>query len=175
MALLITLAFSSCSEDDTTGTEKRCREIHQNLGAYKQKTLDYSGVTDQGGSISGYFDGGKLIMASVITLGETERGTDEYFFDGENLICVQKQRFIYNRPTYMTEERALKDGDSTWYDDKKTIMKQSYFYFYEDRMVKWIDENKRSIPETDRKYEFRATTLLRDAEKLKTMFVGKDM
>ena len=41
--------------------------------------------------------------------------------------------------------------------------------------VKWIDENKRSIPETDRKYEFRATTLLRDAEKLKTMFVGKDM
>ena len=42
-------------------------------------------------------------------------------------------------------------------------------------MVKCIDENKRSIPETDRKYEFRATTLLRDAEKLKTMFVGKDM
>ena len=175
LALFVTLSFTSCSEDDITGTQKKCQEINQHLSSYKQKTLDYSGTVEQGGGVTGYFDGDKLMMAAVVTLGETEREVEEYFFDDNELMCVKKERFIYNKPTYMTEERALKDGDSTWYDDKKTIMKVSYCYFYDGRMVKWINEEKKDIPDTDRKYTYQTAVMLNGADKLKKMLINPAM
>ena len=172
LTLLITIGYSSCSEDDISGTEKKCKAIEGHLSSYKQHSIDYSGTVDQGGSVTGYFDSDKLVMASVVTIGETERETEEYFFDDNALICVKKERFIYNQPSYMTEERALKNGDTTWYDDKKTVMKVSYFYFYDDRMVKWINEDKKVISDEDRKYMFQTNVLLNGAEKLKKMLIN---
>ena len=69
----------------------------------------------------------------------------------------------------MTEERALKDGDSVWYDDTKTKMTTTRYYFFEGRMVKWINKDNKVIPETNKKYDFQAAILLRDAEKIKKM------
>ena len=170
--LLATLCFSSCSEDDISGTIKMCSEINGHLSDYKKKSIDLTGITAGGGSVSGYFKGKHLVMATVSTFAEYNRNVTEYYFDDDKLACVLKQDYTYNQPTYYTDEMAREDGDTAahgGYDDTKTKLKVTRYYFYDGRMVKWFDDNNKLISDNDRHYEFQTAMLLSDAEKLQKM------
>ncbi len=168
-ALCLAFSLQSCSEDDITGTQKTCKDIVEHLSSYEHKTLDITGKSAETNGLSFYFKNNKLVLATIATYEESGRTNAQYFFDNEELICVIQDEYVYNRPTYMTEERALKDGDSVWYDDTKTKMTTTRYYFFEGRMVKWINKDNKVIPETNKKYDFQAAILLRDAEKIKKM------
>ena len=45
--------------------------------------------------------------------------------------------YKYNKPASYTEEKAKANGDSIWYDDKKTRLEKSRFFFNENKLVKW--------------------------------------
>ena len=167
--LLLVIAFSSCSEDDISGTQKKCKEILENLPTTQHKTLGMSAHSAESSGVNFYYRDNKIVLATVATYDESNRSNTQYFFDDNDLICVVQDDYVYNRPTYMTEERALKDGDSVWYDDSKTKMTTTRYYFYDGRMVKWINKDNKVIPETNKKYDFQAAILLRDAEKIKKM------
>ena len=163
------VGLSSCREDDITGTVKKCKDINEHLSSYKQKAIDLTGVAEQNGTVTGYFKDKELIMASVANFGESNRRVDEFYFDDEKLICINREEFTYNKPRYYTEDVAQKSGDSVWYDDKKTVMQNTRFYFYDNRMVKWIAPNNKEIPDNDRKYDYTERSLLNDAGKLVKM------
>jgi hypothetical protein len=55
------------------------------------------------------------------------------------LIFVTRQEYIYNKPQYYTEEKAIENNDTVWYDDKKTVLQMSRFYFNKNKLIKWID------------------------------------
>lgn len=169
LVFFMILIFTSCSENDITGTQKTCKEILSNLSTYQHKTLDLAGQNSESNGVSFYIKDNKVMLATIATYSETGRTNAQYFFDNNDLICVVQQDYIYNRPTYMTEERATKDGDSVWYDDTKTTMSTTRYYFYDGRMVKWINKDNKVIPETNKKYDFQTALLLNDAEKIKKM------
>ncbi len=173
LLLACTLTFASCSEDDIAPIQKDCVKTLANIKNYRVKTIDLTGLSDVTGTINGYFNGKDLVMATVTTYGDTGRAQDTYFFENDRLTCSQQEQYIYNKPTYYTQERAIKNGDSVWYDDAKTVRKVSYFYFYEKRMIKWIDRDKKTMPDTDPRYRLQKELLLSDAEKLVKMLREK--
>ncbi|NDC40922.1 MAG: hypothetical protein EBZ77_05130 [Chitinophagia bacterium] len=170
LLLLCTTLFPSCSEDDISDTNKYINELNTKLPSCSRKNIDLTGVGELNGNIAGYFTAGELVQATVSTYYETYSKTETYYFKSGDLVCLQKQEFTYNRPRSLTQEVAEKSGDSTWYDEKKTTVKTKLFYFYDKRMVKWINESKKEVPETDKNYQFVAASILSDAEKLEKMF-----
>lgn len=170
---ILFLAFfgllASCSEDDITPIQKQCKNIDAQLASYRLKTIDLSGKTEETGTITGYFKNKDLIKATVESANELGRKFDEYYFDGEYLSCVKQIAFIYNKPSYYTREVAAKNGDSVCFDDRKTVEKTNQFFFYEKRMIKWINQDNKTIEDNDRKYQFQKALLQSDADKLQKM------
>ncbi len=166
---IIFSCFASCSEDDIAPIQKHCKEITSNISTYKTKTIDLTGLTDQSGAIIGYFKDKDLMMANVTTTTDSGRTSDTYYFDDEKICCAQMEVYSFNKPTFYTQEVAAKNGDSVYYDDKKTVRKVSYFYFYEKRLIKWINQDNQVVPDNDRKFQYQRGCLLNDAEKLVKM------
>ena len=69
---------------------------------------------------------------------DTNRVFADYYFDDGMLVFIQQQNFVYNMNDTLTEAKARAKGDSVWYDDKKTRLEVSRFYFYKNKLVKWV-------------------------------------
>ncbi len=164
--------FSACREDDVTPEQNKCNKIIQNLATYKKKALDLQGHVAETGNITGYYEGDELKLAIAISNGENGRKKESYFFHSNHLIAMQQDEFIYNKPRYITKQVAATTGDSTWYDETKTVMKTSWFYFYNGHMVKWLNQQNQAVPDNSPNWEVMNDKLLLDADKLKQMLLN---
>ena len=142
------VCFSSCKrkqEDVLADIRKKYAEINNKQKDYTRKQVD--DITSVGaGTISGYYrdDEVKKIVGEHFT--DTCRTFTECYFDDGMLIFVVKQNFVYNKPMTYTEEKAKALGDSVWYDDKKTRMEISRYYFHKNKLIKWIDHDNADVP-----------------------------
>jgi hypothetical protein len=139
--LFITVVcFSACKrkqEDVLASVRKHYAEINAKLKDYTPKHVDDIS-TPGGGAINGYYRDDEIKKIAAEHYADSCRTFSEYYFDDGMLIFVVKQNFIYNKPISYTEEKAKALGDSVWYDDKKTRLEVSRYYFRENKMVKWI-------------------------------------
>ena len=168
--LLPLVLFSSCSEDDIEPIKKECKEIDKNLTTYRLKSVDVAAKPGAAGAIIGYLTKTReLVKATVESSDDKGRKFEEYYFDDGKIACVRQISFVYNKPQYYTRDVAQKNGDSTWFDDHKTLEKTTTFYFYDNRMIKWINDENKVVPDNDRSFEFQRAVLLRDVGKLQKM------
>ena len=148
LLLLLAISFFSCKrkqEDILANTKKTVEEINSNLQKLtKKQAEDITSVT--GGSITGYYRDDEIRKIYYEHFGEKSRVFTEYYFDDGMLIYVLKQEYIYNRPQSYTEELAKSNNDTNWYDDKKTKLEISRFYFDKNTMIKWIDGDNIDVP-----------------------------
>lgn len=168
--LLITSLLHSCREDDITDTVKWCNEVDSNPSKFKTLSFDLNTLTNKEGSILGYMDNGVLVKSTVSVYNELGSDIEYYYYKSGDLVCVRKEKYIYNKPRFYTPEYAAKVGDTAFYEDSKTVVKKNAYYFYDGRMVKWINEEKKDVPETDRLYSNTQKILIQDAERLVKMF-----
>ena len=161
--------LSSCSEDDITGTLKQMKTTDANTGKYKAKTIDMPAQKDEGGSVTFYTDAGELVLTTDTAYTQSGTSSARYYFDDGDLVSVIQNEYTYNQPVYMTRERAMQDGEKEWHDDTKTTKKTNSYYFYNGRMVKWIDDKGDAISDNNKKYDLQQAILLKDAEKIKKM------
>ncbi|MBC7552888.1 MAG: hypothetical protein H7257_02805 [Taibaiella sp.] len=171
LALIFLSLLASCREDDIEPEVEKCKIINQNLNKYTRKTFDYTGQAENAAIVTGYLDGEQLKMARASAFTDLGRKEDCFYFHKNKLIAVKQEEYLYNKPSYFTEDMATKLGDSVWYDDAKTVMKTNWYYFYSGKLVKWINPDHRIMPETDKQYDFKNDGLLSDAEKLKKMML----
>lgn len=147
LLLLVVVSFSSCKkkpEDVVADVKKKCNNINGKLKDLTMKRTD--DLTNRGGgTITGYFkdDDIKKIIAEHFT--DTCRTFIEYYFDDGMLIFVQKQNYVYNRPMSYTEAKAREKNDTVWYDDKKTKLELSSFYFNKNKMIRWINIDNHDV------------------------------
>jgi hypothetical protein len=170
--LVVVTCFSACREDNVAPEQEKCKKIMHDLPTYKQKSIDLSGRIQQNGTIMGYFDGKDLKMAVATSFSQTGRREENYFFHNNHLIAVHQEDYTYNKPQYITEEVAKTTGDSTWYDDAKTIMKTNWFYYYNDHLVKWIDTQGKIVSDNDKRFDYKEEEFKNNAEKLKEMLLS---
>jgi hypothetical protein len=140
IAMLLFIGFSSCKkkpEEIMADIKKNYTAINNKLKDYKPRRVD--DLTNKAqGSITGYYrdEEVKKIIGEHFT--DSSRTFSEYYFDDGMVILIIKQHFIYNKPASYTEEKARANNDSVWYDDKKTRLETSRFYFHKNKLIKWV-------------------------------------
>lgn len=163
------LFLSSCSEDDITDTQKKMKETDAGIAGYKSKVIELPMQKDEGGSVTMYTRDGKLVLTTDTAYTQSGTSSARYYFDDEDLAAVVQNEYVYNQPIYYTREMAIEDGSKEWHDDRKTVKKTNSYYFYNNRMVKWVNENGVEISDNNKKYELQQAILIKDAEKIKKM------
>lgn len=106
------------------------------------KIIERLDESTEGGQAKGYFDNGKLKLIEVFWLGETGKRIIEYYFNNGQLIFAFNQHFDYNRPIYWDEETATENGDSEFFDPKKTTVKEDRYYFNDKKLFLWLDNER---------------------------------
>lgn len=151
--LLALICFSSCKkkpEEVLASIKKHYNEINEEQKDLKSKRVDDI-TSKSGGTITGYYRDEELKKMVSQQYTDTNRLFSEYYFDDGMLIYILKQNYIYNKPASYTEEWARAAGDSVWYDDKKTRLELSMFFFNKNKMVKWSDPEN-DIPENSEEF-----------------------
>ena len=144
---LLFVGLFSCKEkqgDVVSSVNKKYTAINQKLGDYKQKRVDDITSTAKG-TITGYYREEEVKKMYAEHFTDTNRVFTEYYFDDGMLIFIRQENFVYNRPNTYTEDSARAHNDSVWYDDKKTKEGISRFYFYKNKLVKWIGPDNNEI------------------------------
>jgi len=165
--LLFIIFFSSCKKkegDVIADIQKTSAEINKKLKKYTVKHTDDL-TTRDGGSITGYYRDDEAKKIYTEHFADNGRTFSEYYFDDGLMIQIVKQEFTYNRPRSYTEEKARKDNDSEWYDDKKTKMEIYHYYFSKNKLIKWTgnDNNVITVSSanfTDKESELWAETVI---------------
>ena len=78
-------------------------------------------------------------------MGETGKRKIEYYINEGKLIFAFEQNFEYNRPIYWNEKTAKENGDTELYDSRKTRVQEDRFYFHDEKMFLWLDNEKEEI------------------------------
>jgi hypothetical protein len=145
--LYVSVFCFSCkknSGDAIAEIQKNCTKINSKLTGNTRRQVD--DLTSAGtGTISGYYDDDEIKKISAQHYTDTCRTFTDYYFDDGMLIFILKQNYVYNRPRTYTEEVAKANNDTTWYDDKRTKLEVSRFYFDKNKLIKWINPDKKEV------------------------------
>ena len=120
-------------------------EIRTNLDSYDTTMIEIWDESTEGGQATAYYDKGDLKLIEVLWLGETGKKQIEYYFNDGKLIFAFDQDFDYNRPIYWDEKTAEENGDKEVFDPKKTTVKEDRYYFNNEKLFLWIDNDKKEV------------------------------
>jgi hypothetical protein len=120
-------------------------EIRTNLDSYDTTMIEIWDESTEGGQATAYYDKGDLKLIEVLWLGETGKKQIEYYFNDGKLIFAFDQDFDYNRPIYWDEKTAEENGDKEVFDPKKTTVKEDRYYFNNEKLFLWLDNDKKEV------------------------------
>jgi hypothetical protein len=146
--LLLVVGFTACKkkhENSIKDIKEKVNKINSKLADYTKRQVDDL-TSREGGNITGFYRDEEVKKIYAQHFGTTSRSFTEYYFDDGMLIYVLKQDYIYNRPNNYTEDVAKAKGDSVWYDDRKTRLAISRFFFNDNIMIKWVNSDKVDVP-----------------------------
>ena len=144
--LLLTNNFLFGQDKDSLVSDIRMKysETRTNIFHLDTKMIEIWDESTEGGQANGYYDNGELKLIEVIWLGETGKRIIEYYFNDGQIIFAFDQDFDYNRPIFWDEESAKENGDNEVFDPKKTTVKEDRYYFYNEKLFLWLD-NERQV------------------------------
>lgn len=163
--LVLIISITACKKkaSDAIANAKKCHEkINSNLKDYTKKEVDDITSKDRG-KITGYYKDEEIKKMYVQHFGEKGRSFAEYYFDDGMLVYELKQEFVYNKPNTYTEEAAKAANDSEWYDDKKTKLEISSYYFNDNKLIKWVGPGGNDVAVNSPEFTEKEPILLAEA------------
>lgn len=144
--ILLTSNFLFAQNKDSLVEDIRLKytEIRSNLDSYDTTMIEIWNESTEGGQATAYYDSGNLKLIEVVWLGETGKNQIEYYFNDGKLIFAFHQSFEYNRPFYWDEKRAKENGDNEFFDPQKTIVKEDRYYFNNEKLFLWLDNDQKA-------------------------------
>jgi len=145
--IFLTSNFLFAQDNDSLVKDIRLKysEIRANLDSYDTTMIEIWGESTEGGQATAYYDNGNLKLIEVVWLGETGKNQIEYYFNNGKLIFAFDQNFEYNRPIYWDEKTAKENGDNEIFDPKKTTVKEDRYYFNNEKLFLWLDNDKKEV------------------------------
>lgn len=172
LIMAVILSLHSCTPINSSSEEdilKICDETDKNLNAYTMKSMEGYPEPEKRKFIA-YYKGKAPRLLVEEYFADTARVFTRFYLDGDQLIFVFQQHFLYNRPVYMTEDSARKLGDTVWYDDHKTRIESMNFLFTDNKLKKWVGGNKNEIPHDETLYMAREEELMGNCLLMLKMF-----
>lgn len=146
LLFLGTMTLAQSTDSIVNDIRARYNDIRTHLGSYDTTSLViWVGSAEGGHAIAYYADSNDLKLIELTWFGENGKRIIEYYFDNQNLIFSFVREFDYNRPIYWDEEKAKEMGDNEVYDPKKTTIKEDRYYFENEQLFLWLDNDGNQV------------------------------
>ncbi len=170
--LFVALNFVMGQSNDSIIKDIRSNytEIRTHLETCSFLTTEVMGESTEGGEAKAYFDSEKLKLIEVVLYGETGKYAVEYYFNNGLLFFSFEQHFTYNRPIYWDKKMAEEYNDSEVFNPEKTIIIEDRYYFNEEKLIRWIDNDKNEVDLSSEENILKGLGLINQAYKTKGRF-----
>ncbi|HEX5170959.1 MAG TPA: hypothetical protein VFW11_17410 [Cyclobacteriaceae bacterium] len=147
----ITSSLAACQQIDTTkvieNIRKQYLEINSRLDTYQKATKDILGESSEGGQADVYYDGDSMKKMVITHYGAIGKVTAEYYIQETKVFFIFIKRTVYDKPIY---EKG----------SKVSAVEEDRFYFYEDKMIRWIDSSKNIVNPATEIFQLKEKELL---------------
>jgi hypothetical protein len=138
------------TQDPIDAIRQHYASINQNVARYRRVKKDLSGYSAEGGELIAYFHGPSVMKMVATFFGETGRTVEEYYFWNGQLIFVFQTESRYDKPL-----------------SGKVIRKiESRFYFKDDKLIRWLDENGKEVASDSAEYAPKQADYLKFSKEL---------
>jgi hypothetical protein len=135
---------SSQMDDPIQSIKEHYATINKGAAKYKTVKKDLSGFSAGGGTLVAYMDGPKIMKIVADHFGESGRAVEEYYYWDDHLIFVFRKDSVYDKPGSTKVVRTA----------------ENRFYFDNDALVRWIDENAKQVASGSSEYLEKGKTYL---------------
>ena len=151
--------------------DKKVQETDIYLRNYQttEKTIPDSKTTEGARAIY-YLDGKDLKKIEATYYSEMGQYKYAYYYDkNSQLSFVLLRNEQYNAPFYYNRQRAEEEGITTGYfDPEKSIITEEKYYFYDDKLIEWLDGSKKEVIDRDVLKE-KESEIIKDNQELKDL------
>ena len=123
--------------------------INAELPQYSKIEKDAPNFSTEGGTLEAYQAGNALRKIVLRYFGELGRGTEEYYYWDEQLFFVFRIESEYDQPF-----------------GKVVGTKEQRFYFADDQLIRWLDEQKQPVAPGEPTYQEAERDLLDRSQQL---------
>jgi hypothetical protein len=120
--------FSSFSQTDgITEIRKLYNETQDNKSSYKVLKQNDFENSSEGGELLAYKDSKEIRLIEAKYFGHTGKTEAEFYYLEGQIYFIFLKEFRYNMPATESE-----------YDESKTTKEESRYYFWDNKMIRWI-------------------------------------
>jgi hypothetical protein len=132
----VLIPASSHAQDPIQTIRTQYATINKGVRKYKKVKRDLSGYSAEGGELVAYLDGPKIVKIVVNHYGESGKAVEEYYYWDDRLIFIFRKDSGYDKPG----------------SGKVVRTAESRYYFNNDRLIRWIDENAKQVAQDSSEY-----------------------
>ena len=136
-------------EDSIPSIRQRYAAINKSVRKYKKVKKELSGFSLEGGELTAYFNGPRIVKITAAYFGESGRAMEEYYYWNEKLIFVFRRDYTYKEPM----------------SGKVSATAANRFYFADDRLIRWIDEKGKVRSSVESEYQAKRQEFLETSNK----------
>ena len=169
---LFCLITTCCINNNTAGTEskqsntsvdtvqlintirKEYSEINSKVAKYHKVEKNVFDQSAEGGVIIAYYDNKDLKKANTTFYGEMGKVMTEYYFNKDGLIFAYSIEYNYDKPMYIKGSKIVS-------------MQENRYYLFRNQLIKWLDNNKKSVNPNSKVYQEANKNLLEDLIEIK--------
>lgn len=171
----VALAFISNSShaDDSAvfAIRKEYQRIQQALPAFKTETVELEDYALEGADAKAYRDKtGNIRLIKAGLFHESGKEYKNFYYHNGVLIFALYITHRYNQHTGITPEIAKKEGIEEAFDPKKTLITEDRYYFSNNRMVRWIDENKKEVNLNSKEFKDNEQDVIETSNDMRSKF-----
>lgn len=137
--------------DPLLSIRREYASINSNLAKYKVVRKKLSGFSAEGGELVAHLDGRSIMKIAATFYGEMGRTREEYYYSDSHLIFVFSKQFSNARPL----------------SGKVVRTKENRFYFNNDKLIKWINEDGKDSSAVNTEYAEKQDEYLKSSMQFK--------
>ena len=141
---------SAQATDPIAPIRQHYAQINSSAAKYKRVKKELSGFSAEGGELVAYFHGPSVMKMVATYFGESGKASEEYYFWDGKLIFVLRKDHRYNKPL----------------SGKIISTKEDRFYFSNDKLIRWIDENAKEVATDKPEYAEKQKEYLESSKQL---------
>ena len=131
-----------------TEIRKLYKETQDNKSTYKRLTQDDFENSSEGGELTAYQNSTEVRLIEAKYYGHMGKSESEYYYLNGQIYFIFRKDFSYNMPP--TE---------SGYDSDKTTLEESRYYFWNNKMIRWITPDGKYMDSELTEYSDESTKL----------------
>jgi len=161
--LSFTLTFLSltahCQNEQISEIKSLFKETLNNKSSYQYKSVDDFENSTEGGNLKGFYEQNELKLIEAFYYGHMGKAEQQFYVENDEVYFVFIKNFRYNAPPTVSE-----------YDDNKTRLEEDRYYFWNNKMIRWINQNSEHVNVDSDAFQDKEKDMLEWIESTMTKF-----